>query len=149
MDENTDGGNQKPLVFPKTEDVSYKLLAEKVAEFCQELNAREQCSRKRSLEAAIAIWPTLRKALTEAGREVGLNNLADPVMPEWADEPVVALAHPYGKKPRTKAAAMKIALTTGDGSWVTIGKLWLWVGGGGPIVERTLEMFGFNKKKGE
>ena len=51
------------------------------------------------------------------------------------------------KLARTKTEAMNIALTTGDGGWATIGELWLWVGGGGPIVERTLEKYGFNKKK--
>ena len=131
--------------WPKTEDVPYETLTQKVVEFCGELNRREHENRERSLVAAMEIWPSLKQALRAKGRVIGLNGLAEPRLPEWSDQPVVALHGYYGKKPQTKRQAMKIALTVGDGSWATIGELWLWVGDGGPIVERTLAQYGFLK----
>ncbi len=138
---------EKEISWPETKDLLYQTLANKVVEFCQELNKREKEKREHPLAAAQEIWPQLRTALSAVGRKVGLNNLAKPVMPEWTKEPVVPLKGYYDSKPKTKSEVMKIALSTGDGGWATIGDLWLWVGGGGPIVQRTLEKFGFHRKE--
>ena len=132
--------------WPETKKVPNDGLAQKILEFCQELNRRKGESRDRSLAAAEAIWPILKAALREKGRKIGLNGLAEPILPHWAQEPVVAIAGYYGNKPKTKAGVMEIALSVGDGSWATIGDLWLWVGGGGPIVDRTLQKYGFLRK---
>jgi len=138
---------EQEISWPKTENLLYRTLADKIVELCQELNKREKEKKEHPLVAAQKIWPQLQAALSAAKREVGLNNLAEPVMPEWAKEPVVSTGGHYGPKPKTKSEALKIALSVGDGGWATIGDLWLWVGGGGPIVERTLEKFGFWRKK--
>lgn len=139
---------EQEISWPKTKDLPYEILAHKVVEFCRELSRREKEKRGHPLVAAKRIWPQLREALSAAKREVGLNNLAEPVMPEWAEEPVVALSGGYYDETehKTKSEILEIALSVGDGSWATIGDLWLWVGGGGPIVEKTLEKFGFYKK---
>ena len=147
MDKNN--GEIKQTPWPETKDLLYETLTHKVVEFCQELNKREKEKKEYPLAAAQKIWSELRTALSVAGRKVGLNDLAEPVMPEWAKEPVVPIGEYYGPKPKTKSEALKIALSVGYSGWVTIGDLWLWVGGGGPIVEKTLEKFGFWEKKEE
>jgi len=138
---------EKEIVWPETKDVPVEILAEKVSEFCQELNKRTADARTRSLEAAKIIWPQLKAALAEKGRELSSVSFhGGPGMPEWANQPVAATNGFVGNKPRSKREAMEIALKFGDGGWATMGELWLWVGGGGPIVERTLYKYGYLEK---
>lgn len=135
------------IKWPALDEISNKNLAEKIVEFSRELAKRWQESRNRSLEAALKIWPQLQEALALAGRKLSIPSQG-PVMPKWANEPVVGTKGFYGNKPKNKKEALEIALTYGDSSgWATIGELWLWVGGGGPIVERTLTKYGFGQKK--
>lgn len=129
--------------WPETKDVPTIILAEKIAEFCTDLNNRQKEVRNMSLDAALVIWSQLSQALSQAGRQVGLSK---PVMPGWANQPVVALEGYTGNKPKSKRRVMEIALSVGDGEWATIGELWLWVFGAGPIVERTLYKFGYLKE---
>ena len=145
MCQNNESRENWPLLGSVTSDE----LANKVAQMCIELNRRQEDARARSLEAAQKIWPSLKRALRENGRILGLNNSSEPIMPEWSEEPVVGTAGNLGGKARNKREAMGIALTVGDGGWATIGELWLWVGGGGPLVDRTLQKLGFLKKTEE
>jgi len=122
-------------------ETSSAVLTQLLSGSIHERHRRWEESNAKSLEAALAVWPDLRRALQEKGRRLGLNGFAEPKMPGWSDQPVVPVEGWNGRKPRTRAKAMDIALSLGDGSWATIGELWLWVGGGGPIVTRTLQKF--------
>ncbi len=109
----------------------------------KELQRRWEESQENTLAAAKAIWPDLRKALGQKARRIGRNGFAEPLVTEWANQPVVPTEGWSGRKPKTRAKALEIALKFGDGHWATIGELWLWVEGGGPIVTRTLQKFGY------
>ncbi len=131
--------------WPKLDEISTEELATKVVKFSEEIARRWMESKERILKAAVTIWPELKKALALAGKEID-NFHKEPIMPEWAEEPVISTKGIY-KKPRNKKEAMVFALTYGDGHWATIGELYLWLGGGGPIVDRAMTRFGFGPKK--
>ena len=131
--------------WPDLSAVETEELASVVLEICKELSSRKIVPKQMALEAANKIWPTLHKALRESGKEVGLSDNAEPRLVEFAEEPMVALSEYYGNKPRNKREAMIIAQHKGTG-WATIGDLWLWVGGGGPIVEKMLKELGYGPK---
>jgi hypothetical protein len=134
-----------PTEWPDFSSIETEELAKIELEICQELASRKNSSREMALEAAKRIWPDLRKALIASGKEIGLNGGAEPILPDWAKEPVVALSGVYKRDAKSKKEALEIAQKKGD-HWATIGELWLWVGGGGPIVERTLKQLGYGPK---
>lgn len=140
-------------------DTPTKQLAQLVADATEELASRTVAHGQAALDAAWAVWPELQRALKASGRGgrgMGLGasrtypstgHSCDcpygPCFPEWASEPVVSPGDRRYDKPKNKAEAVTWALTFGDHEWRTIGELWLWVGGGGPIVTRALQMYGY------
>jgi hypothetical protein len=139
----TDAEDGLSFDWPHTADVPYAVLAAKVKEFCQELNKREAEMREHNLQAALTIWPTLRAALREKGKTISLNGYAEPVLPQWASDPVVPIGNTCFNKPKTKAAAWEEARKNGDGGWATLGELWLWLVDAGPIMERAMRKYGY------
>lgn len=160
----TSDTDSPPIVWPTTKDVSTEELAAKVAEMCVELSHRKAESGQRALDAAWAVWPALLLALKASGKSVARMGLGasrkypstggdcseyGPCYPDWAKEPVLSSGDRRCgyDKPKTKAEALRRANIDGCSSWRTIGELWLWVGGGGPVVERAMEEFGYGAKK--
>lgn len=145
MEENDD--NETGIVWPVTDDVPTAELAIKTVEFISALNNRSLEDHERSLEAALAVWPTLKQAMNATGREISLSGGAKPILPDWANQPVVAVGNRMPTRAKTKAEAMEFALKHGHNQWATIGECWLWVAGGGPIVEKSLQSQGYGSKE--
>lgn len=127
--------------WPRTVDVDYQTLSAKIAEFCEELNRRELEMRCYQLERAVGLWPALWQALQQKGKLLTFPG-KEPVMPDWSEEPVVALKKCY-RKPRTRAEAWEIVSRHGDGGWAKISELWLWLVDAGPIMERGMAAYGY------
>jgi len=132
------------ITWPDISQCPYDMIAGKITEMCKELRGRDLSVREDALSAAKVIWPTLQSALRSKGKVVGLNDFAEPVMPEWATEPIVCLGT-IPVKVKNKTHAMNVAKSTGHGGWATIGELWLWVADGGPIIEKTMRHYGYLK----
>ena len=135
--------------WPDFTAITYEELSRKVGEIVKELADRPKLRREQALERALEIWPDLHEALRAKGKIVALNDMASPRFIVGRDEPVVALQNCYDK-PRLKRDAWEVARTQGDGSWATMGELWLWLHDTGSIMDRAMEKFGYCpvRKKG-
>jgi hypothetical protein len=75
----------------------------------KELQRRWEESQENTLAAAKAIWPDLRKALGQKARRIGRNGFAEPLVTEWANQPVVPTEGWSGRKPKTRATRFALA----------------------------------------
>ena len=121
-------------------------LAMAVTELVKEIASRPSESRERELEIAQAVWPDLRDSLRSAGRRISSVAWDGPRLVTWCFYPVLPCEGYHGRKPKTKAAALERAVAFGIG-WATVAECWMWVQGGGPVVERAMHAMGFGGNK--
>ena len=130
-------------------DLPDDVLATVAQHFCTEIARRPVAERDRSLAIAKQLWPDLAATLRACGKQIGLNGCAAPVLPSWASQPVVAMAHYSGNKPRTRVQAEEIAHRYGRGGFATLPDLWMFCHDAGPFYEEGLAQYGYLPKTGK
>ena len=122
--------------------MSDEQLAQAMLALVTEYTTQPRERREVELQAAQLVWPELRASLRAMGRQISSVSYDGPRLVPWCFYPVAACHGFHGKPAKSKREALTIALTVGD-HWATVGELWQWVRGTGPIVERTMHGLGY------
>lgn len=131
--------------FPPTNELTDELLTAKLEEYRRELAARWQDGRDKLLQTAIAQWPTLKRALIDAGVPVCCDG---PTVPCGFSDglPRIWVRLTHMSKPKNRAEALEWA-KEGGGGWLTMEEAWLLSLGCGPAYDRALQKMGYAGKK--
>lgn len=146
--EDLEGACETGCLYPTTADISTEELASKIKEYCDELTGRDREKLDRDIDAARAIWPDIREALQQKGKNIPIGK---PVVSPCTDKRIGIFLKDSGRlypyKVRRKSIAIRESALHGYHGWWTVPDYILWLHDAGPIMEASMRDYGYKTPK--